>query len=99
MSSVPESVVVGPYTYTVAIGQTHSEWGMANHTEQKVLVDESVTVERQRVALMHELLHCCTELMHITDEDTEEATVTALAPALVQMMRQNPELIAYLTSQ
>lgn len=99
MSSVPESVVVGPYTYKVGIGQTYSQWGMVNHTEQKVLVDEAVTVERQRVTLMHELLHCCTELMHITDESSEEATVSALAPALVQVLRENPDLVAYLTSQ
>ena len=49
MSSVPESVVVGPYTYTIRIGQTLSEWGMVDHTEQKIFIDELTKFDRQRV--------------------------------------------------
>ena len=94
---MPDSVLVGPYTYEVRVGQTFREWGMVNHTEQKIMIDESMSAERQRVTLMHELLHCCTELAHITDEDTEEAIVSALAPVIVQAMRLNPDLVAYLT--
>ncbi len=72
---------------------------MVNHTEQKITLDEAITPERRRVSLLHELLHCCTELTHVTDGATEEATVTALAPALVQVLRENPALVAYLTTE
>ncbi len=42
--------------------------------------------------LIHELLHGCYEVWNIPPRCGEERTVTALAPALTTILRDNPEL-------
>jgi len=72
---------------------------MVDHTEQKIFIDELTKLDRQRVTVMHEVLHCCTALARVSDDSTEEHTVSALAPVIVQVLRENPDLVAYLTAE
>lgn len=51
--------------------------------------------------LLHEALHCVWNQTSLTVDlhDEEEKAVTALAPLLLQLMRRNPDLVAYLTAE
>ena len=99
MQKPPDRVKVGPYTYSVQVTYKEQNWGHVDHTQQRITIDQDMATERQRVCLWHELKHVCHEITGIRDEDTEERTVTAGAPLEVQMLRDNPALVAYLTAE
>ena len=95
----PSSIVIGPYTYQVEFERSHNgaanSWGHIRYEESVIRVDDTLKDDRRRVCLMHEALHGVFEVTG-NNPDNEEALVTAFAPVMVDMMRRNPALVAYL---
>lgn len=52
--------------------------------------------ERQKVTLIHEALHAMIAAGAVRDASDEEAAVTALAPLVLDFIRNNTGVIAYL---
>ena len=52
-----------------------------------------------RVTLLHEVIHACADLAGLEDEATEEEWASRLAPALFQVLNQNPSFVAYLVGE
>jgi hypothetical protein len=48
------------------------------------------------IILLHEMLHGCWEVTDLGDEPDEETAVDKLSTMLVQTMRDNPDVWAYL---
>lgn len=96
---LPDRVKVGPYTYSIQVTYKEQNWGHVDHTQQRITVDQDMTPERQRVSLWHELKHAVNEITAIKDDDSEERFVQSSAPLEVQMLRDNPALVAYLTAK
>jgi len=107
---VPEYVRVGQYTYTV---HTDAETGNAikaadnaegellghsNHSALSIWVDGKLAIPLLAETLLHEVLHACIFHSGSYRPDDEEAYVCAIAPTLFSVLRENPELLSFLTT-
>lgn len=105
----PRSVIVGPFRYTIsrnraAIAAAAKERGeelegcLQAH-KLLLLVSPDMPEERQAEAMLHELLHAICDATGLTvplGHKAEERVVAAMSPALLDMLRRNPKLVAYL---
>lgn len=106
--SIPTQITVGPHTYFVdtsvltgrsllderALGDTFFE-------ELIIRVDKNYPYTVVAETLLHELLHVIwgqTSLMSSLDSITEECVVKAFSPLLLNLLRTNPDVVAYLVA-
>jgi hypothetical protein len=105
---LPKKLRIGPHIYTVSgdladIEHDSREQGSAlngscdkNRLRITVAPDQAHTKAAETI--VHETLHALTALVGLADEwsDTrEEQVVSRLAPALCDLLRRNPRLVAY----
>lgn len=98
-------IKVGPFRYTIK----HSNEipaerdGQCTPYLQQILVGLNLAPDYERDTVLHESLHAIIahtilERMEPWDDKIEEAVVRSLAPGLLQLLRDNPKLVEYLTS-
>lgn len=101
--SLPPKIKIGPYEYEVLeCEQIKSDkgedcWGLQDTFNHKIMVSSKIKPDRQKVVLIHELLHALYELQGLPRKAEEEHVVTCLAPVLFQVLKENPELSTYMT--
>jgi len=107
MSDLPDSIIIGPLVYTVKADEaSHARevwksskdgWGAINYGPGEIVLDPDQTTQHRRAALLHEVLHGC---WHTTDPqiEGEEAAIRVLALPLLDVLRRNPDLVAYLVA-
>jgi hypothetical protein len=61
----------------------------------RVRVRKGMRRSKQQEVLIHELLHCCSYPAYQNGDD--EGFVDAIAPQLLQVLQENPDLVAFLT--
>lgn len=105
----PKHIKVGPYRYKVtwdAKGmepfQDHSPnaYGFSDHRQSRIAIAPNQSESSKRDTLLHEVLHCVTFVMGMgktIEEMPEEELVLRLSPQLLSVLRDNPELLSYLT--
>lgn len=101
---LPKTVIVGPKTYTIAVSaeeiakQDAEAVCFAKH--EQIFLAPDLTPGTERVAMLHELIHACFDDVAVggvlKKEDDEEKVCLALAPRLLDTLRRNPKLVAYL---
>lgn len=108
MSELPTQIAIGPFVYRVTddraafaqlvVEDMHSTWGYIRYGEERIILNPNQSAGHMRLALLHECLHGC---WHLTDRehDDDEKAVLTLAAALLDMLRRNPDLVAYLTNE
>jgi hypothetical protein len=101
----PRSVKVGATPYSVRYSSRLSDNGEVGST---TFISQSIELlpgqgpDYERDTLLHEVLHAVvfnTNLRSMEgwrEDGREEAIVQALAPVLLQVLRENPRLIDYL---
>ena len=110
MSSIPSLIEVGPYTYKVDDGELgllrkerEFETGLYGYTDHLGLVigiAPGVAEDNQTETLLHEVLHCIIRLMGLDwSTEDEEKIIKRLSPLLIDTLRRNPGLVAYLLNQ
>lgn len=72
----------------------HMLYGYITHLQQRIDVEEKMTVPMQKISLLHETLHGIIHQSGII-EDAEENLVIAMSHGLYALLRNNPELIQY----
>lgn len=110
--AIPTSIDVGPFTYSVLTGELDilraqdkeraALWGHTDHTRLQITVATGEeALMRQRVTLVHEWLHTLCSIAGLASElgcETEEKVVERLAPVVLDGIRRNPALIAFLVT-
>lgn len=110
MPRSPKAVQVGPHRYKLQIGRdaiakaSHADgatlMGWTDKAAHRIAVDPDQSLSSQRDTVLHECLHAIAESVHIgLTPDDEEALVRRLAPALLDLLRRNPKLTAWLTGE
>jgi hypothetical protein len=103
MSEIPEAVTVGPYTYRIVadkpFSDSHDCDAYIQYRHQRIVYDVEISLERLRVAVMHELLHAIHDITDRVGEKWEESQVTQDAPHIVELLRRNPALVAFLLAE
>lgn len=107
MSEMPKSVKVGPYVYSIGtdtakIRAFEHERGdavaaMTSHHMLEINIDPSHAPGFQRESLLHEVKHCICHLVNFSGKLTEESMIEATTGAELAVLRDNPDLVAYLT--
>lgn len=111
-SPLPPSVAVGPYRYDItddlvelsraSVKERNPLDGYCSPRRQQILVDTHDSHPgSSRYTLLHEVVHAMTDLTGHSKEwsdDDEEAFVTRFTPVLLDVLRRNPDLVAYLTN-
>ena len=100
MAIIPETIKIGCITYTVALikkKQLGDYWGRLDKIKQVVEILHSLAPQRKAETLFHEVLHGAYELAGLNhiEEPSEEQVVNGLSYQLVQILRDNPNLVAY----
>ena len=102
--TLPTTVTVGPFVYAVVedpVSRNHQNRGEHDGTHVRINIAPELSPQRKRVTFTHEVLHALIDAAgrgREGDTFTEEGLCDLLAPALVALVRQNPDVIVYLTA-
>ena len=96
-----QDVTVGPITYEVKEVDEIREGsavfdGMIYYNEARIEIAKGLDHQFAQVVVMHEVAHA---LLKHAGQANDEKLVTALGYALVDLIRQNPGLIYFLTKE
>lgn len=94
---LPDTVTVGPHRYSIAlvpdgILEGAGADGTCTPRRNVIALDGGQPPSQLADTLMHEVAHALLAVVKLED-DVEEALALALGPALVMLIRDNPELI------
>lgn len=99
MSPFPFSVTIDGTSYLVLEDNLKDEDGEFCAASQVIRVQQAASVDYQRVVLLHELIHACFEHAGSPTEPlTEEQVACLVSRRLLPILRDNPQLVAWLTS-
>ena len=105
MSQLPSHVQVGPMRYSLKVDQAAVNetspiaFGRTRNRQQSIVLSEGQGPDQEADTVLHETLHACFMVAGINNRmsDTlEEETINSLSPLLLDTLRRNPELVAYL---
>jgi hypothetical protein len=109
--ALPASVQVGPYRFTVITdGQSIAKMrrdsdsacriGETDIATQTITVDGTLAADVLAETLLHEVMHAIWRTVGRDSwtEDSAEAKVLEFAPTLLDTLRRNPDLVAFLLS-
>lgn len=104
MTAPPASIQIGPLRYSVEMNQrvadAASAWGRIEFKSQTIALDPDQASDHMAITLLHEVLHGCWHHANIEAHGgDQEKEITALAPTLLDVMRRNPELVAFLMDE
>jgi hypothetical protein len=97
---MPKTVKVGAHVYTVlrkSKAQLTGNVGECDFDGLQILVRERLKKSVAKETLLHELLHAVVYPSLNGKTATDEDFVTSMAPVLLQVIQENPELLEYLT--
>jgi hypothetical protein len=103
MLEMPSTVKVGVHTYLVG-RRTKRELsgctGECDFDSLTIFIRKGIRRTKAQETLLHEVLHACADPSSLKKEaQVEEDFVNILSPHLLQVMQDNPDLMAYLTSK
>ncbi|MFZ4431667.1 MAG: hypothetical protein ACOYOQ_00570 [Microthrixaceae bacterium] len=96
----PGKLRVGPFTYRVVVdeGRIPSDlYGACDKSHHVISLHPNQSGDRLRATLLHEVIHALCDVAAVDDDKAEEAVATRLAPLLLDVLRDNPRLVEYLT--
>lgn len=109
MTALPSSVKVGPYVYAVALDEAkvrvfeHEQrghrLGYSDHSTLDIVLDPTLVSGRLREVLLHEVLHAVCCVVSAQEKLSEEAWLERTGPTLLAVLRENPELVSFLTTE
>lgn len=101
MIPMPKSVKVGPHVYSILRlpkKRMPGDLGSCDFTTLEIRVRSRLRLSKSQEILIHEVLHSATHPSVCSDAPMlDEEFVTAVAPVLLQVMKDNPKLLEYLT--
>lgn len=101
MSDLPAAVVIGPYRVTITpdMGQASALDCDAciSLGQQQMIVRPGYGYDYTAVSVFHEVLHGVFKIVGLQDlHEVEERIVDSLSAALLDTLRRNPALVAFL---
>lgn len=111
MAEAPKSIKVSAFRYQVffdrvelAQAQKDSEtdcMGATNHSELRIVVDPKLPRDQQADTLLHEVEHTIFHAVgiHSKDKLTEHDVIERTNTLRLAVLRENPELVAFLVGE
>ncbi len=111
MTAPPRFINIGPHRYRLVVDRAAVDRvsveggervvGACDTTRLTIVVDPDIAPSQVAETVVHEILHGAMSLIGAGEDvttDVEERIVLRLAPVLLQIVRSNPHLVAYLTA-
>jgi Zn-dependent peptidase ImmA (M78 family) len=114
----PSSVRIGPQTYKIEFRDPAKDgmlndgnYGYTLEAGNLIVVSKTIDISKQRITLMHEILHACkavfegyapkkeSESKDTDIEDIEHALIAIYENSLIMIFKDNPELIEWLSEE
>ena len=110
MNNIPAYVKVGGRTYTIhsdldtsRLTSDDGSRGMTFTERLRIHINSDMPVELIRETLLHECMHAAWDIVGLSRSgdaaEHEEQVIKALAPTLAAMLRENPEVNAFLRGE
>lgn len=106
--ALPSTIAVGPFRYRVSTNKAERREveaeqrslvnGHSDHDLLVIVVDAELAADVVAETTVHEVLHALTYLAGLSTAwgaDKEEDVVRRLAPLLLDTLRRNPDLVAF----
>lgn len=104
---LPSTIAIGPMEFSVTddaaehakqvVANSEDPWGRIDYGVGTITLRPGQSAAHQRFVVLHEVLHGC---WHVTDpidpNNTEEMAIRAIAGPLLDTLRRNPALVAFL---
>lgn len=93
---IPDVIRIGPYVYDVTREHNLSSdnhvrlQGQARHLDKRIVLDDPMTAQQERVTLLHEVLHV---IEYERNLDLSENCVDQLSVGLADALLRNPLLL------
>jgi hypothetical protein len=101
--ALPSKVKVGSAKYAVSFDPNMlDDFCKTQFKTESIILRPGDTVRVTRDTLLHEVLHTVTFQTNLYNElgdEKEESFVWRIAPVLLTVLRENPELVAYLLAE
>jgi hypothetical protein len=106
--NLPAKIQIGPLSFSVTddkvehnqavVDDLDATYGRIQYAQGKIVLDPDQNEGHRRYVLLHEVLHGC---WHIGDRShkNDEKAIRALTGPLLDVLRRNPDLVAYLMSE
>lgn len=105
-----DHVQVGPFRYRVVMGQAEIdrrsiEYGKhlaahSDHTKLEITVAPDMAYDKTAESLLHEVLHAINFVTDLCQGAHEDETICErTGPILLDVLRRNPQLVAYLLNR
>lgn len=108
VAQMPSAVQVGPFVYAVAIDdaglnaeavtQRQGLDGVTDMATKRIYLRSKLAPEYEAETLLHEVIHTINDMVGLMD-DGEETRTRAQSPALLDVLRRNPQLVSFLLAQ
>lgn len=108
---IPAALQIGPHDYTIVVdadraAELEQDAGASNYLRGEIVLHPRQSPTQLRDTLLHECLHMllATAGTHtgspplLSPGGDEERLVSALTPLLLDTLKRNPELVAFLTA-
>lgn len=97
----PDQILIGPFRWNVRYVKLMPEhYGMEIPAKLELQIDPGLAPDQTRETLAHEVLHACIFVGNRGTKPsimaTDDEFIEASAPTLMQVMHDNPALVAYL---
>ena len=102
----PKTVKISPYLWVIkwsrqsvlSFHPNGDACGACDMESMVIAVDPGKAEDYARATLLHEILHACVRASDPNlDDDQEEAAVAAITGPLLSTLRDNPDIVEYLT--
>ena len=109
MEKMPSSIKVGPHVYAVILTPTSGMPPVSDEDDRKCLgtcefdkliirIKKGLRKSKAQETLWHEIQHACTYPELIDTTATDERFIDYTSSSLLGVIKDNPDLIRYLTS-
>lgn len=99
---IPKEIKVGSHIYTVirlSGKEMGDDLGLCDFNENGIAIRKRLNLNKCQEILLHEILHTCTYPSLVSKTVDDETFVDTVAPLLLQVIKDNPELIKFLTQE
>jgi hypothetical protein len=100
MNDLPRVIQIGPFGYTVNVDESLPKhdtcYGHIDMRKQIIYLAPDQVHDQMCDTTLHETLHALFRMMGRTDTGGDEAIIGPLSPLLLDTLRRNPALVAFL---
>lgn len=102
---LPKKIKLRDFNYTIEKvkdlhrvdenGRKHSYFGLVNVAKDNIEIEEDMSHPNTQMTLAHELTHTMLHQTPLNNHPDEEDICNAIAPMLIALIRDNPQLVEY----